>query len=157
VSEVYQYRQAQARKTLLAFLIFLPILLIVGILIEFSKVEQSFQDFVATQGGVFLMIVGLFALLLTVSGAFTYIISLDAKRQRLTIAEGNVTVFNGVRWYRGTSYPTYELTLRQGLGRTKFRFPNVSSLRYFESGKRYRLYYIKFYPFPLLLSAEVVE
>jgi hypothetical protein len=32
-----------------------------------------------------------------------------------------------------------------------------TAVRQFESGKRYRVYYIKFYPLPIVLSAEEID
>jgi len=158
VAAIYQTRLQGARQTILVFITLFFVLMVFGMGVEFSQWEGagSLLDFLHEQGPIFVMIsAGFFVLLLVVS-LLSLIIAADAKRRHISTAEGVAQVFIGQSYARG-SYMRYELTLKQGLFRTGFfRFMSETALRQFEAGKRYRVYYIKFYPFPILLSAEVV-
>jgi hypothetical protein len=69
------------------------------------------------------------------------------------VAEGEAQVLEKEARNRGSSYMRYELRLNNRL----FRFANHASIAHFEDGQNYRVYYIKYYPFPLMLSRKWFE
>lgn len=158
VDAIHQTRQQGARRTVIAFLIFIPILLGVGLLNEYLEAEEAnFIDFLEVQLPIIGMMSGIFAVILGISAASQYVVSRAARQHRIIQAEGRAHLINlQSNWHR--RYPRYELHLRRsGLNHSIFRFTNARPLRYFREGERYRVYYIPYYPLPMLLSAEVID
>ena len=150
VEEVYQARQRGARQTYKLFAIWIPLLLIVGMVIEYTQSGKSLGTFLPGALPMVIIIGGFLALLVLIAWLFSTINARDAHDKRISVAEGEAQVVEKEAHSRGSSYMRYELRL----GNHLFRFANYASIAHFEDGKRYRVYYIKFYPFPLMLSAE---
>ncbi len=158
VESIYQSRQRGGRQTILAFMVFLPALVIIGIIIEFRNQQDTFSNFLKDTGWVWLMMIGMFSLMLMISAASSVVVSRHARNRRISTTEGTASVYVGETYYRGGKYPRYELTLKKGMFRSRiFRFTSESAVRRFEAGKHYRVYYIKFYPLPIFLSAEELQ
>ena len=157
VESIHASRQRGARWTLIAFLIFIPALLGVGLLNEYRQSNGvDISTFVQTQLPILGIMAGLFAVMLGISAFSQILVSGSARRQRITTAEGQAHIVNlEGNWKR--RYARYELHLRRSaLNRTVIRFTTPHSLRYFQEGRRYRLYYIPYYPLPIVLSAEEI-
>ena len=152
VEAVYQARQRMARQTYKLFAIWIPLLLIVGIIIEYNQSGKSLGEFLPGALPMVVIIGGVLGILVVIAWLFSTINARDARDKRISVAAGEAHVLEKVAHNRGSSYMRYELTLNGRL----FRFANHASIAHFEDGKRYRLYYIKYYPFPLMLSAEIV-
>ncbi len=157
VDAVYQARQRGARQTYLMFAIWIPVLIIIGIIIEYNQSGKSVADFLPSALPIVVAVSGGLALLMLMSWIFTTINARDARNKRISVAEGEAQVIEQEARVRGSHYMRYELVLRKGaLGKRFFRFANHASIAHFEVGKTYRVYYIKYYPFPLMLSAEEI-
>lgn len=157
VESVYQARQKGARQTVIAFLIFFAILLLVGSAIEFSKSGQNVGSFISSTGGIYLFVIILFSIIVLINLLFTWHISQDAKKRHISTVEGVAQPLMAEAHYRGSSYMRYELRLKKGrLTRKLFRFPSERSVSHFTERKTYRIYYIGFYPFDIVLSAEEI-
>jgi hypothetical protein len=152
VEAVYQARQRGARQTYTLFAIWIPLLLIVGMVIEYTQSGKSIGEFLPNALPIVLMVGAFLALLVFIAWLFGTINARDACDKRISVAEGVAHVTEKEVHSRGSSYMRYELRLNGRL----FRFANHASIAHFEDGKRYRVYYIRYYPFPLMLSAEVV-
>lgn len=150
VETVYQARQQMARQTYKLFALWIPLLLIVGTVIEYNQSGKSLGEFLPSALPIIALVGGLLALLMFVAWLFTAINSRNARDKRISVAEGEAHVTEKEARVRGSSYMRYELRLNGRL----FRFANHESIAHFEDGKHYRIYYIKYYPFPLMLSAE---
>lgn len=158
VDTIYQARQRGARQTLLAFMVFLPALVIFGVIIEYRNQQDTLINFLNDTGWIWVMMIGLFSLMLMISAASSVYVSRNARNRRISIAEGTASVYVGEMQRYGRNYPRYELTLKRGMFRSRiFRFTSESVVRRFEAGKHYRVYYIKFYPLPIILSAEELQ
>lgn len=153
VESVYQARQSMAQQTYKLFAIWIPVLIIVGFVIEYSQSRKSLGEFLPNALPILLAVgVGL-GVLIGLSAAFTAINARDARDKRISVAEGEAQVIEKEAHSRGAgTYMRYELRLNGRL----FRFANHASIAHFEDGKRYRIYYVKFYPFPIMLSAEEI-
>lgn len=157
VEAVYQARQRGARQTYLMFAIWIPVLIIIGIIIEYNQSGKSVTDFLPSTLPIVVAVSGGLALIMLLSWIFTTINARDARNKRISVAEGEAKVIEQEARVKGSHYMRYELILRQGAMRKQlFRFANHASIAHFEDGKTYRVYYIKYYPFPLMLSAEEV-
>jgi hypothetical protein len=152
VEAVYRARQRGARQTYLMFAIWIPVLIIVGIIIEYNQSGKSVADFLPSALPIVVAVSGGLALIMLLSWIFTTINARDARNKRISVAEGEAQVIEQEARTRGSSYMRYELRL----GNRLFRFANHASIAHFEDGKTYRVYYIKYYPFPLMLSAEEI-
>jgi hypothetical protein len=150
VESVYQARQNISRQTYKLFAIWIPLLLIVGFVIEYSQSGKSLGEFLPSALPILLAVgIGL-AVLILISVALTAINARDARDKRISVAEGEAQVIEKEARNKATTTMRYELRLNGRL----FRFANHASIAHFEDGKSYRVYYVKFYPFPLMLSAE---
>jgi hypothetical protein len=155
VASIHQFRQRGTRRTVIAFIVFFFVLMVIGAGIELSKWDGTLSDFGREMGPIFLMIAGIFAAILTIGAISSLIVAQDAKRRRVSVAEGKARIFSGIVYGR---YMRHQLILTQGmLPRTTFRFAAEPPLRQFKEGTRYRVYYIKFYPLPIILSAEELD
>ncbi len=155
VEAVYQARQRGARQTLILFAIWIPLLVIIGGVIEYNQSGKSLGEFLPAALPVLLLIAGVMVVLMLISSAFTAFISRDARDKHISVAEGEAHVVERPANTRYERSMRYELVLRKGsLNKQQFRFANHVSVTHFEDGKSYRIYYIKYYPFPLMLSAE---
>lgn len=152
VEAVYQARQSMARQTYKLFAIWIPLLLIVGIVIEYNQSGKSLGEFLPGALPIIALVGGFLALLMFIAWLFTAMNARDARDKRISVAEGEAHVIEKEARVRASSYMRYELRLNGRL----FRFANHDSIAHFEDGKRYRVHYIKYYPFPLMLSAEMV-
>lgn len=157
VESVYRARQRGARQTTLLFAIWIPLLIIIGFVVEYTQSGKTLGEFLP--GALPIVIgagVGLGLLIAVVSGISARN-ARDARDKRISVAEGVAAVIVKPANTRYSSYLRYELVLRKGvLNKQLFRFANPQSIAHFEQGTRYRVYYIKYYPFPLMLSAEVI-
>lgn len=153
VEAVYQTRERMARQTYKLFAIWIPLLLIVGLVIEYKQSNKSVGEFLASALPIVLMVGGFLALLVFIAWLFGTINARDARDKRISVAEGKAHVLEKEARTRQSHYMRYELRLNGRL----FRFANHASIAHFEDGKSYRVYYIKYYPFPLMLSAEEVQ
>ncbi len=155
VESVYQARQRGARQTFILFAIWIPLLMIIGGVIEYNQSNKNLSEFLPAALPSLMMIGGVMMLVLLMVSVFTMIHSRDARDKRISVAEGKARVIERSANARYSRYMRYELVLQKGvLSKQRFRFANHASVANFEAGKTYRLYYIKYYPFPLLLSAE---
>lgn len=152
VEAVYQARQRGARQTYKLFAIWIPLLMIVGFIIEYRQSGKSLGEFLPGALPIVVLVGAGMGVLVLISAAFGAINSRDARDKRVTVAEGEAHVLEKEARTKGSSYMRYELRL----GNRLFRFANHASIAHFEDGRSYRVYYIKFYPFPLMLSAEIV-
>lgn len=152
VESVYQARQQMARQTYRLFAIWIPLLMIVGFVIEYNQSGKSLGAFLPSALPIVVLVGVGMGILVLISWAFTMMNARDARDKRISVAEGEAHVIEKAAHSRGTSYMRYELRL----GNRLFRFANHASIAHFEDGKAYRVYYIKYYPFPLMLSAETI-
>lgn len=152
IEAVYQTRQRGARQTYLFFAIWMPLLIIVGFVIEYNQSGKSLGEFLPGALPIVALAGAGMGVLVLISAAFGAINSRDARDKRISVAEGKAHVLEKEARGRGSSYMRYELRL----GNRLFRFANHASIAHFEDGKIYRVYYIKYYPFPLMLSAEEI-
>jgi len=152
VESVYQARQQMARQTYKLFAIWIPLLVIVGIVIEYNQSGKSIADFLPSALPIVVLVGAGIGVLVLISWTFTLMNARDARDKRISVAEGEAHVIEKEARTRGSTYMRYELRL----GNRLFRFANHASIAHFEDGKFYRVYYIKYYPFPLMLSAEEV-
>ena len=152
VEAVYQARQRGARQTYKLFAIWIPLLLIIGMVIEYNQSGKSLGEFLPNALPMTLMIGIFLGILVFAAWLFGVINARDARDKRISVAEGEAQVVEKEAHTRGLNTMRYELRLNNRL----FRFANHASIAHFEDGKSYRVYYIKFYPFPLMLSAEEV-
>jgi hypothetical protein len=156
VASIYSTRQQGAKQTIVTFIVFFFVLMVLGIGIEFNQREGTVSEFVDQNLPIFLMAVAGFTGLLVTAGIGTVLLSWDVRQRRISTVEGKASVYVGETYARGT-YMRYELTLKKGIFRTGFlRFTSETAVRQFEDGKVYRVYFIKFYPLPIVLSAEEV-
>jgi hypothetical protein len=157
VKNAYEWRRQGRSKTLRFFTWWIPILLVGGLFVEAVQSAQPFGDFIADQFPTAVLVLVALLVLLSLFAVFDYWTMRHVRLRRISIAEGLAQTRESEITSRGYSYLQYELTLKSRLGKGKrFRFANASSLTHFEAGKRYRLYHIKFYPFPIVLSTEAV-
>jgi ABC-type uncharacterized transport system fused permease/ATPase subunit len=158
INAIYQTRQHGAVQTIAVFIVFFVVLIVMGFGVEFNQWQGTVSDFIDRNAPIFLMVVSIFSLILIVGVISNFLVAQDVRRRRISTAEGKASVFVGQAWSRGNAYMRYELTLKNGFIRTGFfRFMSETAVRQFESGKRYRVYYIKFYPLPIVLSAEEID
>ena len=150
VEAVYQARQQMARQTYKLFAMWIPLLLIIGMVIEYRQTDKSLSEFLPNALPIMLIVGGFLALLVFMAWLFGTIAARDARGKRISMAEGVAHILEKDARSRGSSYVRYELRLNGRL----FRFANHASIAHFEDAKTYRVYYIKYYPFPLMLSAE---
>jgi hypothetical protein len=154
VESIYQFRQRGARQTIIAFFILFLILMVIGGGIELSQWDSTFSDFVREVSPVFLIAIVMFTSMLTIGTLNHFFVSQDAKHRRISMAEGKARIFSGLIYGR---YMRHQLVLSRGFFRRAiFRFGSEKPLWQFETGKHYRVYYIKFYPLPIILSAEEI-
>jgi ABC-type uncharacterized transport system fused permease/ATPase subunit len=154
VESIYQFRQRGARQTVIAFIVLFVVMMVTGAGIELSKWEGTLTDFVREMSPIFLMMAGIFAAMLTISAISGVLVAQDAKNRRISVAEGKARIFSGLIYGR---YMRHQLVLSRGFFRRAiFRFGSEKPLWQFETGKHYRVYYIKFYPLPIILSAEEI-
>ena len=154
VASIYYTRQRGAKQTIVTFIVFFFVLMVLGMGVEFNQREGTVSEFVDQNFPIFLMVIAGFAGLMIIAGLSTVLFSWDVRQRRISTVEGKASVYVGGGYARG-AYMRYELTLKKGLFRTGFfRFTSETAVRQFEDGKVYRVYYIKFYPLPIVLSAE---
>src|SRR5688572_20293838 len=67
VESIYQFRQRGARQTVIAFMVLFVVMMVVGAGIELSKWQGTFTGFVREMSPIFLMMAGIFAVMLTIS------------------------------------------------------------------------------------------
>ncbi|MEP6987320.1 MAG: hypothetical protein ABI970_17075 [Chloroflexota bacterium] len=152
VEAVYQERERLARQTNKLFAIWLPLLVIVGFIIEYRQSGKSLGDFLPEALPIVIIVGVGIGILMAISAVFTAVNARDARNKRISVAEGEAHVLEKEARTRQSHYMRYELRLNGRL----FRFANHASIAHFEDGTSYRVYYIKYYPFPLMLSAEVI-
>jgi hypothetical protein len=152
IETVYQARQQMARQTYRLFAIWIPLLMIVGFVIEYNQSGKNLGEFLPGALLIMTLVGAGIGVLVLISWAFGVVNSRDAKDKRMSVAEGKAHVIEKEAKTRGSSYMRYELRL----GNRLFRFANHASIAHFEDGQSYRVYYIKCYPFPLMLSAEEI-
>ena len=150
VEAVYQTRQRGARQTYTLFAIWIPLLIIVGFVIEYRQSGKTLGEFLPGALPIVALVGVGMGVLVLIAWAFGAINSRDARDKRISVAEGEAHVLEKEARSRASNYMRYELRL----GYRLFRFANHASIAHFEDGQSYRVYYIKFYPFPLMLSAE---
>ena len=157
VEMVYQARERGARQTYKLFAIWIPLLIIVGIVIEYTRSGKSLGEFLPNALPIVIVVGGGMGLLVLASAVFSSINARDARDKRISVAEGVAQVIEKSANSRYTRSMRYELVLSRGAFKKQlFRFANHESIAHFEQGTSYRVYYIKYYPFPLMLSAEVI-
>src|SRR3978361_491031 len=92
VEAVYQTRERMARQTYKLFAIWIPLLLIVGMVIEYKQSGKSLGDFLLSALPI-VTIIGVFlALLVFVAWLFGTINARDARNKRISVAEGEAHV-----------------------------------------------------------------
>jgi hypothetical protein len=141
-----------ARQTFKLFAIWIPLLMVVGFIIEYNQSGKSLGEFLPRALPIVVLVGVGIGVLVLISWAFTVMNARDARDKRISVVEGTAQVIEKEAKTRGSSYMRYELRL----GNRLFRFANHTSIAHFEDGQSYRVYYIKYYPFPLMLSAEVI-
>jgi hypothetical protein len=157
VDNAYQWRRQGRGKTLRFFMWWIPGILIVGFVIEALQSTKPFGEFLSNQLPTIAFVVALLIFLFSLIAGLDYWLSRDIRQRRISMAEGIAQTAEREMSSRGFSYIEYQLRLKNGFGRGKyFRFANAASLAHFESGKSYRVYYVKFYPFPIVLSFETL-
>ncbi len=153
IEAVYQARQRGVRLTFRLFAIWIPVLLVVGMVIEYNNSGKSLDGFLPDALPIMLLVGGGLTFILFLAWGYSYLNARDARDKRVSMAQGVAKVLEQEAQYRNRSpYMRYELRLNGRL----FRFANHASIAHFEEGKTYRVYYIKYNPFPLMLSAELV-
>ena len=158
VESVYRTRQQSARQLYRFFGLWIPFLLVIGGVIEYVQSQKDLGTFIASGVPVLLMIAVPLSIMMLGSWGIAVINGRDARDKRISVAEGEAQVIEKEAHIRAAHYMRYELVLRKGaLNKQLFRFANHASIAHFEDGKTYRVYYIKYYPFPLMLSAELVR
>ncbi|MCK6578754.1 MAG: hypothetical protein L6Q98_11670 [Anaerolineae bacterium] len=139
------------------FLVFFAAILVVGGIIEFTQQSEPFDIFMAHQGPILLGAALVMLALLGVSVALSAWFSRRLSRPKVSRAEGVAETISQAAYARGMRYMRYELILRQGRRTVKlFRLSSPASLSHFQTGVRYRVYYVDFPQLPILLSAEQV-
>lgn len=158
VDSILHVRRANTRWTVIAFLIFIPSLIGFGILNEYQQVEESsLLAFLQTQLPLVCMLSGLFTITFGGSAIMNYAVSGSARLYRVSEAQGRAHIISITNEWR-PRYSRYELHLRQhGLNRSIFRFGDPNALKYFKEGQAYRVYYVEYYPLPIVLSAEEID
>ena len=152
VEAVYQTREGGACQTYKLFAIWIPLLVIVGFVIEYNQSGKSLGEFLPDALPIVVAVSAGMAALVLISAAFGKINARDARDKRISVAEGKAQVLEKEARTKGSSYMRYELRL----GGRLFRFANHNSIAHFVDSQHYRVYYIKYYPFPLMLSAELI-
>jgi hypothetical protein len=75
----------------------------------------------------------------------------------LLSVEGKAQVTSGFVWSRGRRYILHQVRIWRGWMRwTSFRFQDADSVRYFKTGRRYRVYYLWYYAQPQAISVEEI-
>ncbi len=156
VEAAYAAREVGARQTSRAFVIWIPLLMLVGLVVEHGRQGKSLAEFLPSVLPMIAVIAGFLAVLVGIAWGFSQWNSRDARNKRISTAEGVAQVVVKPDNTRYARYMRYQVKLRRGLFRTTFRFANAESIANFAAGERYRVYYIKYYPFPLVLSAEII-
>lgn len=156
VEAAYAAREVGARQTYRAFATWIPLLMLVGLLVEHARQGKSLAEFLPTMFPMIAVIAIFLVVLVSISWVISKWISQDARNQRISAVEGVARLVVKSENIRYGRYTRYHVTLRRGLLRTTFRFADPASIAHFTEGERYRVYYIKYYPFPLVLSAERV-
>jgi hypothetical protein len=151
-----QFLQKQRRGTRWFYVLFFPGLILIGFVMEASRTGEAFLTLLPRIGLSLLLIALCLIPLFLIAGFWTFMKEADVRRQRVSAFEGEAVVESKERRARYTRYMTHELTLRGKLGKRTFYFPNQESLAHFENGKCYRVYYIRFTPFDIVLSMESV-
>src|SRR5689334_12057069 len=101
VESVYQARQSMARQTYKLFAIWIPLLMIVGFVIEYRQSGESFGDFLPGALPIILAVGVGIAVLILISAAFTAINARDARDKRVSMAEGEAHVIEKEAHSRG--------------------------------------------------------
>ncbi len=157
IASIVQTRQRDSRRTAIWVLIFFGVLMVIGLIVEFNNQNENLAAFFQKQGILFLFITLLFLFILAVSFIYSWWIGRDARARRIRVAEGTAHVLMKVASARPTTrYMRYELRIKRGMIGKLFRFGNARSIEFFEQGASYRVYYIDYYPFQIVLSAEKI-
>jgi hypothetical protein len=79
----------------------------------------------------------------------------DVRREMISVIEGAADPQIGFTLSPGRRIPYYKLAIHAAqLQRRLFRFTTPRPVKAFQKGERYRVYYIKYYPLDIVLSAE---
>lgn len=153
----YQSKQRGGYQVALAFLTFFPCLMFGSMVYQYADSGKSFDDFLATDVRIFGFVMVMLTGLVGFSMVFGFFVSADARRGKLSMIEGRAKPFIGEGYSKGR-YFRYELTIQHGLFRKRlFRFTNEAPVRAFQADRIYRVYYVKYYPLDVVLSAEPVN
>lgn len=157
VENIVQARQRDSRRTALWMIVFYGILMVIGLVIEFNNQNENLGIFIQKQGILFLLITLFFLVILGISYLYGFWIGRDARAKRIRVVNGIAyLLMDEARMRGGTRYMRYELRIKRGMTRKLFRFGNARSLEFFEQGAAYRVYYIDYSPFQIVLSAEKI-
>lgn len=100
------------------------------------------------------VVIGVITLAFGASRVHEYFRSADLRHMKMSVVEGEATsLTRQIHMKGGSKLPRYELMI----GDVNFYVPDAKTLAFFEAGVRYRVYYIKYPPPQILLSAEVVQ
>jgi hypothetical protein len=136
-------------------LIFIPSLL-GALLLTDGQQSSGILSFLQAQLPLVCMFSGLITVTAGGSAVINYTISGSVRAYHISEAEGRAHIINVTNEWR-KRYSRYELQLRRaGLNRSVFRFSTPDALRHFKDGHMYRVYYIEYYPAPVVLSAEEI-
>lgn len=151
IESIYRGRQRGAMQTVKWLLIFFVPLMLIGTISELTRTENP------TAPQFVLIPFALLAVLLAISGGVTWYSGRFARARRIRHIEGVVEPVMREARIRASTYMRYELLVSRGWGRRKrFRLGNQPSLNHFPHGQRMRVYYLPYYPFDVILSAEQV-
>lgn len=154
---VDQWVQSWRERTVQSVVTFVAlfwVVVVLGVGVEFNRWDGTFADFIAQVSPYIGFALVCVMIVLMLGLIWTFFMTQHIRKRRISSAEGKAST---QRKTSSQHIPHYELTLKQGrLRRAVFQFSNELSLQYFENGKIYRLYYIKHYPLPLVLSAEEI-
>lgn len=155
VQSTLAYYGQVGKRTMWGFALIIPVLMGIGLLIESNN---SAIPMTAWLPGYAIFSAAIFAFVMAASafGRFnTYRRGRDAREELISQVEGIVKLKIAPRstWNR---YPSFSLSVinRGGMGLTVFRFSSEKFAKYFVEGERYRVYYLRFPPLHIALSAE---
>lgn len=153
VEMIYTARQRGARQMFWGLALSIALLIVISGVMALAESGEAFAGIVPG----LILTAGMMAVVVSGVSVFSAVSARDARDKRISTVEGVVKLAERPFNTRYTRSMRYEVRLRKGMfGRHRFRFANRDALRYFEAGETYRLYYIKYYPFPIVLSAERV-
>lgn len=143
-------RQKSILRMFIVYLVGFSLLIFISLLAPVALGNRELDSLIAKDLPIFVLVITTLCGIITFDWILDRWLMRDVTNKKMRKAEGIASVKSRVIPGGAEPYTDYYLFL----GQTRFHFSYPGQAQAFEDGQHYRIYYVKNYPVPFILSVE---